>query len=146
MYNSATQQQINQLRQQISSLTSEMNALKTGAGRLADDTVALRQSTGELQAIYERDHVENFAERMVSGNRISSRQRSAVVSQLLSLPTGNEANFSESEQRLTRQQAMDAIADGYDLNSLVLDQKVRDYAAKRGLDYSESARQLYTFL
>lgn len=145
MYNSATRQQINQLRQQLSSLTSEMSALKTGAGRLADDTVALRQSTEELQAIHERTHIEDFAERMVSANRISSRQRHAVVSQLLSLPTG-EANFSESEQRLTRQQAMDAIADGYDLNSLVLDQKVRDYAAQHGLDYSESARQLYTFL
>jgi diphthamide synthase (EF-2-diphthine--ammonia ligase) len=86
--------------------------------------------------------IASFVDRCVETLKISEQDRAQTFGYLNSLP-GSVSEFAESQGQLTQAEAMEAIADGYDLESVQQHKRIERYASQHSLEYSEALHQLY---
>lgn len=86
--------------------------------------------------------VASFVAHCVGTLKIAEEDRARTFSYLNSLPD-TLSNFAESQGQLTQAEAMEAIANGFDLESAQQHKRIEHYASQQGIDYSEALHQLY---
>ena len=163
-----------ELQASLANLQSEnkrlISNLEASQGRIA----ALEQESQQAKRAIEIASIANFVEAAIREKKVLPADRDKKIKFLLALPSSSDAaiDFGEGEAKTPRQAAMDEISDrnplwsnskmptdpqdspmsfsegrndnGYDRDSVLLDQKIRQHAIAKGMnpnkteDYSEA--------